>query len=74
MEVVGVFKVSSLNKYRYFTLEENELFNNIILSYYGKDPKKIKQLALLEKAFKNDEITKEEFFSKKDELDLDFFG
>lgn len=71
---VWVIKISDYNEYRYLTFEENKIFDDIISCYYGKDPKKVKQLAMLEKAFRKNEISKEEFFSKKDELDLDFFG
>lgn len=71
---VWAIKIDDYNNYRYFTYEEEKLFDDIISAYYGTDPKKIKQLAMLDKAFQKDEISKEEYFQQKDELKLDFFG
>lgn len=71
---VWAIKIDDYNNYRYFSLEEEKLFNEIINRYYGKDCEKVKQLAILDDAFKHDEISKEEYFSKKDEYNLDFFG
>lgn len=71
---VWAIKLDDFNHYRWFTAKETELFDEIISCYYGSDPKKVKQLAILDDAFRKNEITKEEFFQKKDEMNLDFFG
>lgn len=71
---VWAVKVDDFNHYRYFTEEETKIFDDIISCFYGSDPEKIKQLAILDDAFKHEELSKEEYFQKKDELDLDFFA
>lgn len=71
---VWAIKLDDYNNYRNFTQEEEELFDRIISNTYGSEPKKIKQLAMLEESFKRDEISKQEYFDKKEEYDLDFFG
>lgn len=66
--------MDNYNNYRNFTIEEKELFNRIISNTYGSEPEKIKQLAMLEESFKQDEISKQEYFDLKEEYNLDFFG
>lgn len=71
---VWAIKLDDFNHYRWFTAKEEKMFDEIISCYYGSDPKKVKQLAILDDAFRKNEITKEEYFQKKDEMDLDFFA
>lgn len=71
---VWAIKVDDFNNYRYFRPDEMKMFDEILDNYYGKDKDKVKKLALLDKAFKENEISKEEYFQQKEELDLDFFG
>jgi hypothetical protein len=62
------------NHYRHLTAEENELFLSLIKAYCADAPEKIQQAALLEEAYRSsDDMTKEEYFTRKEALEIDYF-
>ena len=69
-----VIKVNDFNSYRELNQEEDELFNALITqTYSGIDPERIKAAAVLEKRFKDSDMTKEEYFELKEVQGLNFF-
>lgn len=70
---VYAIRVDIYNNYRPLTDEESELFRHILKSICGKQVDKIMQMMLLDQAFKNSDMTKEEYFIKKERFDLDLF-
>lgn len=58
------------NHYRYLTKEEQQLFDNLTESLYSNSWKKMQLLALLDDAFLNDELTKEEYFYERELMGL----
>lgn len=74
-KLVWAIKVSDYNEYRYMTKEEEKILDTIISTYCNKNPDKIKAAALLEEEYKEDaDMSKEEYFLKKEALGLDVFG
>lgn len=71
---VWAIKLSDNNEYRHMTVEEEKLFDELIGSYYSCNVDKVKKAAILENAFKHSEMTKEEYFLKKEMLDLNLFA
>lgn len=62
------------NHYRYMTPEEEARFDEIISGFYTTQPERVKKAALLEQSFKEDNtMTKEEYFKKKEALNLNVF-
>lgn len=59
--------------YRYFTTEEKELFDTITSEFYSGEVDKVQKAALLEDEFKETNMTKEEYLTKKELLGLNFF-
>ena len=73
-EYVWAIKVSDMNEYRSFTAEENELFDALIRKVYGNvEPERAKGAAMLEKMFKDSDMSKEEYFYLKETNGFDFF-
>lgn len=73
-DYVWAIKVSDLNQYRFLTEEENKIFDALILMVYGNtDTEKIKGLMLLDKAFKETDMTKEEYLAIKEDKGYNFF-
>lgn len=69
-----VIKLDDFNNYRELNQEENELFNALITqTYSGIEPERIKAAAVLEKRFKESDMTKEEYFELKEVYGLNFF-
>ena len=60
--------------YRYFTEEEKQLFDQLTASYYTEEADKVQKAALLETAFKDTDMTKEEYLNKKELLGLNLFS
>lgn len=74
-QFVWAIKVSDYNEYRYMTEEEIKELDDIITAFCNKNPDKIKAAALLDETYKEDEeMTKQDYFKKKEELGLDVFG
>lgn len=62
------------NHYRYMTREEEQRFDEIIVSFYTSSADRVKKAALLEEAFKSDtSMTKEQYFEAKERLNLNVF-
>ena len=72
-EAIWCIKVDDENRYRALTIEEEQLFNEIISEIYAKEPEKIKIKAGLEKQLRKKEITTEEYFQIIDDNKLDSF-
>lgn len=70
---VYAIKISDFNKYRYLTDEEMDVFKHILKSICGKQIDKIMESMLLDEAFKNSDMTKEEYLLKRERFDLDLF-
>lgn len=63
------------NLYRHLTEEEEKIFDELITAVYMSEPERVKQAALLEKTYKEDkDMTKEEYFEKKELLGLNIFS
>lgn len=62
------------NHYRYLTVEEEKIFNDLIQTVYSSDVERIKKIMLLEETFKTSKMTKEEYFEKKDRMNLNCFA
>ena len=73
-DYVWAIKISDLNQYRFLTEEENKIFDALILAVYGNtDTEKIKGLMLLDKVFKETDMTKEEYLAIKEDKGYNFF-
>ena len=72
-EYVWAIKVNDYNKYRLFTEEEEQRFNEIISTCYASNPEKVKKANLLEKTLREGEIDVKDYFETKDRLGLDSF-
>ncbi len=70
---VYAIKISDFNKYRCLTDEEMDTFKHILKSICGKQIDKIMESMLLDEAFKNSDMTKEEYLLKRERFDLDLF-
>lgn len=70
---VYAIKESDFNKYRYLTDKEMDTFKHILKSVCGKQIDKIMESMLLDEAFKNSDMTKEEYLLKRERFDLDLF-
>lgn len=70
---VYAIKISDFNKYRCLTDEETDIFKHILKSICGKQIDKIMESMLLDEAFKNSDMTKEEYLLKRERFDLDLF-
>lgn len=70
---VYAIMLSPFNEYRNLTEEENKIFTHILKSILGNEVDKIKEMMLLEQAFKNSDMSKEEYFVKKERFNLDLF-
>ena len=70
---VYAIKISDFNKYRCLTDEEMDVFKHILKSICGKQIDKIMESMLLDEAFKNSDMTKEEYLLKRERFDLDLF-
>lgn len=70
---VYAIKISDFNKYRCLTDEEMDAFKHILKSICGKQIDKIMESMLLDEAFKNSDMTKEEYLLKRERFDLDLF-
>lgn len=75
-EYVWAIKINDHNKYRFLTPKEEELFDALIVSVYGKlDADKVKGAAMLEKMYReSDTMTKEEYFALRERNGYDFFN
>lgn len=75
-EYVWAIKISDFNKYRHLTPQEEELFDGLIVSIYGKlETDKVKGAAMLEKIYReSDTMTKEEYFALRERNGYDFFN
>lgn len=75
-QAIWGIKLNDFNEYRYLTEEEQKDLNKIITNFYKNEqnPNNIMQIGLLEDAFKNGEITKEEYFQYQENMNLDFFS
>lgn len=62
------------NHYRCLTAEEEKIFNDLIKAVYSSDVERIKKIMLLEETFKTSKMTKEEYFEKKDRMNLNCFA
>ena len=72
---VWAIKLEGTNNYRMLTVEEDELFDNLIKNVYGKiEGKQTKALKLLEKECAKQKMTVAEFQEIRKEKGLDFFG
>lgn len=70
---VWAIKVNDFNLYRHLTQEELDVFDRIIKDCYAnRTPEDIKKLAMLDRAFKKNEISKDEYFAQKELLPDDF--
>lgn len=65
-EYVWAIKVNDFNQYRFMTEEEEQIFNDIIMSCFSGDVETIKSLGLLDDMLKNKEIDVDEYFEKKE--------
>lgn len=70
---VYAIKINDFNKYRCLTDEEMDAFKHILKSICGKQIDKIMESMLLDEAFKNSDMTKEEYLLKRERFDLDLF-
>lgn len=70
---VYAIKISDFNKYRCLTDKEMDTFKHILKSICGKQIDKIMESMLLDEAFKNSDMTKEEYLLKRERFDLDLF-
>lgn len=70
---VYAIKINDFNKYRCLTDEEMDTFKHILKSICGKQIDKIMESILLDEAFKNSDMTKEEYLLKRERFDLDLF-
>lgn len=70
---VYAIMISSYNQYRSLTQEENKLFTHILKSILGDQVEKVKQMMLLDQAFKNSDMSKDEYFIKRERFGLDLF-
>ena len=71
---VWAIKLKGKVHYRRLTAEEDKIFNELISAVYASNPEKIKDAALLEEDFKNSNMTKEEYFERKELLGLNVFS
>lgn len=67
-EYVWGIKIDDFNHYRFMTVEEEQLFNEIIQTKYMKDPDIVKKTELLKESLKNNEITVDQYFAQEEEL------
>lgn len=73
-ERIWAIKIDDMNHYRLLTPEEEQRFNDIISTCYSTQPERVKQAALLEENYKNNEtMSKEEYFELKERLGLCIF-
>lgn len=70
---VYAIMIDKYNNYRHLTDKEYELLKHIIKSICGKEVDKIMESMLLEQAFKNSDMSKEEYLLKKERFELDLF-
>lgn len=70
---VYAIRVDVYNNYRRLSEEESVLFRHIVKSICGRETDKIIEMMLLDEAFKNSDMTKQEYFLKKERFDLDLF-
>ena len=71
---VYAIKIDDYNNYRRVTEEEYDLFRHIVRSVCGKETDKIIESMLLDEAFKNSDMSKEEYLLRRERFDLDLFG
>lgn len=71
---VYAIKIDDYNNYRRVTEEEYDLFRHIVKSVCGKETDKIIESMLLDEAFKNSDMSKEEYLLRRERFDLDLFG
>lgn len=71
---VYAIKIDDYNNYRSLTEEENNLLKHIVKSICGQEVQKIMESMLLEQAFKNSDMSKEEYLLKRERFDLDLFS
>lgn len=67
-EYVWGIKIDNFNHYRFMTIEEEQLFDNIIQTKYMRDPDTVKKTELLKESLKNKEISIDEYFEQEEEL------
>lgn len=61
--------------YRNFSLEEKEVFDALTEGFYSTNVERVQKAALLEQAYRDDSsMTKEEYFQRKEDLNLDTFS
>lgn len=70
---IFAIKLDDFNHYRRLTEEEKERFYHIVKSVCGKQTDKIIESMLLEEAFKNSDMTKEEYLLRKERFGLSLF-
>lgn len=66
--------LDSFNNYRHLTEEENSLLYHIIKSIVGEQADKIREQMLLDKAFEETNMSKQEYLVKKQRFDEALFG
>ena len=72
-EYIWGVKINDYNRYRFFTPEEERIFNELITKVYSESPETIKKAALLESSLRRKEIDVDEYFELKEQLGLDTF-
>lgn len=70
---VYAIRLDQYNHYRVLTLEEQKIFRQIVKSVYGTDTEKVMEMMLLEEAFKQTDMSKEQYLIKKERFELDLF-
>lgn len=70
---VYAIKIDDYNHYRTLTKEQQDVFRHIVKSVYGNETEKIMESMLLEEAFKETDMSKEEYLLKRERFDLDLF-
>lgn len=69
-EYVWGVKLSDYNQYRYLTEEEEKRFDELLAAAYALPAEKAKTMALLDQSLKDKQIEIDDYFSKREELDL----
>lgn len=71
---VWAIKLKGKVHYRRLNAEEDAIFNELISAVYASNPQKVKDAVLLEEDFKNSDMSKEEYFRRKELLGLNVFS
>lgn len=70
---VYAIKIDDYNNYRVLTEEQQNVFRHIVKSVYGNETDKVMEMMLLEEAFKETNMSKQEYLMKRERFELDLF-